>query len=88
MTQPSAGDHRPPARPRRHALAGGRARRPARPARHDVRREDLDAYVRKIADSLPPLTDEQRDRLVMIFRSRHRRKLRAAQPAESPSDPQ
>jgi hypothetical protein len=28
-------------------------------------------YVKKIVDSLPPLTGEQRDLLAMIFRSRH-----------------
>jgi hypothetical protein len=56
---------RPPARPVRHD------------ARRDARRDDLDAYVKKIVDSLPPLTDEQRDLLAMIFRSRHRRKLPA-----------
>ena len=74
VTQPPA-DRRPPSRPRR-ALAGrDRTRPPARPVRHDARRDDLDAYVEKIVDSLPPLTDEQRDLLAMIFRSRHRRKL-------------
>jgi hypothetical protein len=79
VTQPPA-DRRPPARPRRLARAGrDRTRPPARGVRHDARRDarrdDLDAYVKKIVDSLPPLTDEQRDLLAMIFRSRHRRKL-------------
>jgi len=39
-----------------------------------VRRDDtdaLDAYVKKVVDALPPLTDEQRDLLALIFR-RHR----------------
>jgi len=27
-----------------------------------------------VVDSLPPLTDEQRDQLALIFRSRHRKK--------------
>jgi hypothetical protein len=36
------------------------------------RDDDLDAYVKEVVDSLPPLTDEQRDQLALIFRSRHR----------------
>jgi hypothetical protein len=29
----------------------------------------LDAYVKEVVDSLPPLTEEQRDQLALIFRS-------------------
>jgi len=28
----------------------------------------MDAYVRAVVDSLPPLTDQQRDVLALIFR--------------------
>jgi hypothetical protein len=38
-------------------------------------KENLDAYVKKIVSSLPPLTGKQRDLLAMISRSRHRKKL-------------
>ncbi|HUY48277.1 MAG TPA: hypothetical protein VMV92_21530 [Streptosporangiaceae bacterium] len=31
--------------------------------------DDLDAYVKEVVDNLPPLTDEQRDLLALIFRS-------------------
>jgi hypothetical protein len=84
VTQPPA-DRRPPARPRRLARAGrDRTRPPAHPARHDERRDDLDAYVKRIVDSLPRLTEEQRDLLAMIFR-RHRQKLpRHATPSAPP----
>lgn len=37
------------------------------------RDDDLDAYVKDVVDTLPPLTDEQRDRLALIFRSRQHR---------------
>jgi hypothetical protein len=30
---------------------------------------DLDAYVKEVVDNLPPLTEEQRDLLALIFRS-------------------
>jgi hypothetical protein len=73
------GGERPTARP---------ARRTAKPAatcdkacQHDrcakdaaERDDDLDAYVKEVVDTLPPLTDEQRDQLALIFRSRHRKK--------------
>jgi hypothetical protein len=36
--------------------------------------DDLDAYVKDVVDALPPLTDDQRDHLALIFRSRHHRK--------------
>lgn len=36
--------------------------------------DDLDAYVKDVVDALPPLTDEQRDQLALLFRSRHHRK--------------
>jgi hypothetical protein len=34
--------------------------------------DNLDAYVKEVVDALPPLTDEQRDLLALIFRQ-HRR---------------
>jgi hypothetical protein len=30
--------------------------------------EGMNAYVKKVVDALPPLTDEQRDLLALIFR--------------------
>jgi hypothetical protein len=39
-----------------------------------VRRDEdaLNAYVKKVVDALPPLTDAQRDLLALIFRNRHK----------------
>jgi hypothetical protein len=34
--------------------------------------DDLNAWVRKVVDALPPLTDEQRDLLALIFRRNQR----------------
>jgi hypothetical protein len=34
--------------------------------------DSLDAYVKEVVDALPPLTDEQRDLLAVIFRHRRR----------------
>jgi len=34
--------------------------------------DSLDAYVKEVVDALPPLTDEQRDLLAVIFRQRRR----------------
>ena len=34
--------------------------------------DDLDAYVKEVVDALPPLTDEQRDLLALIFPQRRR----------------
>jgi len=31
----------------------------------------LDAYVKEVVDNLPPLTEEQRDLLALIFRTDH-----------------
>ena len=31
--------------------------------------DELDAYVKDVVDRLPPLTEEQRDLLALIFRS-------------------
>ncbi len=45
-----------------------RASRTARPGDDD----SLDAYVKKVVDRLPPLTDEQRDLLSLIFRNNRR----------------
>jgi hypothetical protein len=74
-------------RERRHAIKGNdgnqdkpedrreasRARRAAGPvpaARED--QDSLDDYVKQVVDALPPLTEEQRDMLALIFR-KHRR---------------
>jgi len=63
---------------------GGASQHPARHARQqpsavpgfpldDYEDEDnLDAYVKEVVDALPPLTDEQRDLLALIFRQRRR----------------
>lgn len=65
----------PPAAPQKPAAAHGKARQRDRCAQDAAARDDdLDAYVKEVVDSLPPLTDEQRDLLALIFRSRHRRK--------------
>ena len=47
-----------------------RNRRASGTARSD--NESLDAYVREVVDSLPPLTEAQRDLLALIFRYRQR----------------
>jgi len=54
-----AGSPRSPALPR-NRRAGGAAR--------SDDEDDLNAWVRKVVDALPPLTDEQRDLLAPIFR--------------------
>ncbi len=33
--------------------------------------DKLNAYVKEVVDSLPPLTEAQRDLLALIFRDRH-----------------
>jgi hypothetical protein len=58
-----AGSAQAPARPRKRR-AGGAARRDDE--------DDLNAWVRKVVDALPPLTDEQRDLLALIFRRNQR----------------
>jgi hypothetical protein len=78
MAVPEGGEHFT-ARPSRRSsqpdrsLAGarprtGRASGAARP-RDDGK---LNAYVKEVVDSLPPLTDAQRDLLALIFRNRHK----------------
>jgi hypothetical protein len=47
----------------------------AEPAANERDDDDLDAYIKEMIDSLPPLTGEQRDKLALIFRSSRRRKL-------------
>ncbi len=79
---PRRGGERPTARPARPArrtakpaAAHGKARQRDRCAKDAAERDDdLTAYVKEVVDSLPPLTDEQRDLLALIFRSRHRKK--------------
>jgi len=46
----------------------GRASGDARPRDDDK----LNAYVKQVVDSLPPLTEAQRDLLALIFRNRHK----------------
>ena len=41
-------------------------------AAHRDDEDALNAHVRKVVDALPPLTDEQRDLLALIFRNRHK----------------
>jgi hypothetical protein len=57
-----------------HARARPRKHR-AGPAANERDDDDLDAYIKEMIDSLPPLTSEQRDKLALIFRSNRRRKL-------------
>ena len=72
--------HAPPP-PRRDRKGGERpTRRTARPqppddqspGRHDAAPrdddEDIDQWVKEVADTLPPLTDRQRDRLARLLR--------------------
>jgi hypothetical protein len=59
--------------PARHARRGQQQPPPAVPALPpDDDEDDLDAYVKEIVDALPPLTDQQRDQLTLIFRDRRR----------------
>ncbi len=37
-------------------------------ARRDLAAANIAAYVRKVVDAAPPLTDEQRDRLTLLLR--------------------
>jgi hypothetical protein len=77
------GGERPTARPARSARRTTRPAATCDQARQRDRRaddaadrdDDIDAYVKDVVDSLPPLTEEQRDLLALIFRSRHRKKL-------------
>lgn len=69
---PTARPDRPPSRPPGRAPARPRRRRRARAPRRDQSR-DLDAYIREVVDRLPPLTDDQRDLLALIFRRNHPR---------------
>jgi hypothetical protein len=62
---PAVGPHRSgspsaSARPRKLRASG--------PERADD--DDMDAYVKAVVDTLPPLTDQQRDVLALIFRHR------------------
>jgi hypothetical protein len=78
---PGKGGECPTARPAhpvrctaKPAAAHGKARQRNRCAKDAPNRDDdLNAYVKEVVDSLPPLTDEQRDLLALIFRSRHRK---------------
>jgi hypothetical protein len=73
--RPTARSARPARRTARPATAHDKARQRDRCAKDAATRDDdLDAYVKEVVDSLPPLTDDQRDQLALIFRSRHRKK--------------
>jgi hypothetical protein len=52
------------------AKAQPRKRRAGSAARRDDE-VDLTAYVKKVVDALPPLTDGQRDLIALIFRNQH-----------------
>jgi hypothetical protein len=69
------GDERFTARPAGSSEQAGSPRSPARQrnrraggAAHRDDEDDLNAWVRRVVDALPPLTDEQRDLLALIFR--------------------
>jgi hypothetical protein len=74
------GGERPAARPARctartaasHAKIRPRKRQAGCTATPRRRDDDLDAYIKDMIDSLPPLTSEQRDKLALIFRRRRR----------------
>jgi hypothetical protein len=73
------GGERFTARPARGSDQAGSPRTPARPRKRRAgdaaRRNDedaLNAYVKEVVDALPPLTDEQRDLLALIFRRNRR----------------
>jgi hypothetical protein len=69
-TAPRARPHRRTATPApARDTAPQRNRCTGTDAEHDD--DDLDAYVKDVVDALPPLSDEQRDQLALIFRSRH-----------------
>jgi len=60
------------ARAARPATAPDQARQRNRCEDAADRDDDLDAYVKRVVDTLPPLTEDQRDLLALIFRRRHR----------------
>ncbi len=70
MTQNEGAGRHPARRSRRQAPAV-----PGLPLEDYEDEDDLGAYVKEVVDALPPLTDEQRDLLALIFRQR--RKLTA-----------
>ena len=73
--RPTARPARPARRAAKPAATHGKANQRDRCAKDAATRDDdLTAYVKEVVDSLPPLTDEQRDLLALIFRSRHRKK--------------
>jgi len=53
------------------AVARSRKRRAGGAARRDDE-DELSAYVKKVVDALPPLTEAQRDLLALIFRNRRK----------------
>jgi hypothetical protein len=70
--RPTARSARPARRTARPAATHGKARQRDRCAKDAATSDDdLDAYVKEVVDTLPPLTDDQRDLLALIFRSRH-----------------
>jgi hypothetical protein len=73
--RPTAQPARPARRPSAPVASHGKARQRNRCADTAAHRDDdLDAYIKDVVDRLPPLTDDQRDTLALIFRSRHHHK--------------
>ncbi len=72
------GSQDPASRPARSSPPPSAARARGRHHRDDghstdSHEADLDAYITRTVDDAPPLTSEQRDRLALILRGRHRR---------------
>jgi hypothetical protein len=65
---PSRRSRQPDSSPAGAQPRAGRASGAARPRDDDK----LNAYVKQVVDSLPPLTEAQRDLLALIFRNRHK----------------
>jgi hypothetical protein len=66
---------RPARRTAKPAVTDGKARQRDRCASTAADRDDeLKVYAKQVVDTLPSLTDEQRDLLALIFRSRHCKK--------------
>jgi hypothetical protein len=58
---------------------GNTPRPPVRPCKRRIGNDtcddadELDAFVKRVVDALPPLTEEQRDLLALIFRGKRSR---------------
>jgi hypothetical protein len=72
---PRRGGERRTARPAQPAVAAIKARQPdpcADPAAHQRDDDDLDAYIKEMIATAPPLTSEQRDKLALLLHRHHR----------------